>query len=264
MPVSTTPPPPASRSAPPTAAFETPYDSYASHRVEFEAPPSADFEQDSLEKRLMAVQAKVGQQQQDQGQGTGNGNGKGHASRFSIDLSLELERELNSMESPPPVTPLSLPTSGGVQSQKVSTSGGRPPATRKKMTSGPSSESITATGDTQVDPQVLAHLVGELKKSLEDMTKERDDLVQLLTTANEERASDKDALSLLEEKFVKSEEELAAAKKQIKDDEEQIGLLRAKVEESRYVPKFYYFSELTVSVGEVSCDCKRRIDGVSR
>ena len=185
----------------------------------------------------MAVQAKVGQQ--DQGQGNGNGSGKGHASRFSIDLSLELERELNSMESPPPVTPLSLPASGGAQPHRVTPGGGWPLVQRMQMTSRPSSDS--AAGDAAVDPQVLTHLVGELKKSLEAMTKERDDLVQLLTTANEERASDKDALSLMEEKALKAEEELVAARKQIKDDEEQIGLLRAKVEESRYVPNFCYF-----------------------
>jgi uncharacterized protein YfcZ (UPF0381/DUF406 family) len=67
------------------------------------------------------------------------------------------------------------------------------------------------------------------------MTKERDELVKMLSHANAEEANVKDALQLMTEKATQAEEELGEAKKRMKEDEEQILLLRAKVEESRCV-----------------------------
>ncbi|KAJ2934024.1 hypothetical protein H1R20_g3043, partial [Candolleomyces eurysporus] len=125
---------------------------------------------------------------------------------FSIDLSLELEHQLN-MESSPPVTPRHHP--------------------------------FTAALDTPehkheaLDPEVLAHLVSQLRDSLGEMTRERDGLAKLLAAAHAKEANLTDALQLMTEKATETGEELESARKKIKEDEEAISLLRAKVEESR-------------------------------
>ncbi|KAG7443620.1 uncharacterized protein BT62DRAFT_934858 [Guyanagaster necrorhizus] len=121
---------------------------------------------------------------------------------FSIDLSLELERQLD-MESPP-VTP-------AYHTQTHDTC--------------PKRESL--------DPQVLAHIVMQLRQSLAEMTKERDDLLQLVSGAHLREAELKDTLQALAAKATELEEELMAARRQMKDDEDAIAMLRTKVEESR-------------------------------
>ncbi|KAF8998589.1 hypothetical protein BDQ17DRAFT_1544010 [Cyathus striatus] len=123
---------------------------------------------------------------------------------FSIDLSLELERQLTDMESPPNSPPADSET----------------PATAK-----PQRESL--------DPDVLAHIVVQLRNSLMDMTKERDELVKMLSSVNSQEASLKDALQLMTDKATDAEEQLTEARKKAREDEEQITMLRAKVEESR-------------------------------
>ncbi|PPQ65749.1 hypothetical protein CVT26_000350 [Gymnopilus dilepis] len=163
------------------------------HRVEFEAPLSAEIQGRDAERRAQG--------------------------RFSIDLSLELERELANMESPP-VTPAYDATthgqgSDGNQNSKSHTGHGR-------------NES-----DLSPDPEILAHIITQLRQSLADMTKERDDLVKLLAEANQREAVTQDALQALTEKATEAEEERLELKKKMKEDEEQITLLRAKVEESR-------------------------------
>ena len=117
--------------------------------------------------------------------------------RFSIDLSLELEQQLEHMESP------SHPD---------------PDSTSKR-------ESL--------DPHVLAHIIMQLRHSLAEMTKERDELVKALSSALSKEAQLNDALQLMTDKATGMEEELAEAKKKVKEDEEAISMLRSKVEESR-------------------------------
>jgi hypothetical protein len=124
--------------------------------------------------------------------------------RFSIDLSLELERQLN-MESPPASS--SHAVNIGLPNEEEDCS--------------------------KPDPDVLAHIVTHMRKSLADLTKERDDLVRMLAKVNTQEANTKDALHLMTEKATNTGEELDIARKRMKEDEEQIGLLRAKVEESR-------------------------------
>ncbi|ESK97730.1 hypothetical protein Moror_17437 [Moniliophthora roreri MCA 2997] len=116
---------------------------------------------------------------------------------FSIDLSLELERQLESE---------SLPTS---------------PANADT----PARDSL--------DPTVLAHIVMTLRQSLQEMTKERDDLLALLSSAHSKEAELNDALQHMTDKATGMEEELTEARKKMKDDEEAISMLRSKVEESR-------------------------------
>ncbi|KAL0060879.1 hypothetical protein AAF712_012343 [Marasmius tenuissimus] len=117
---------------------------------------------------------------------------------FSIDLSLELERQLESE---------SLPSSP------------------HNAESHPPRDSL--------DPTVLAHIVMQLRQSLADMTKERDDLLALVSTAHSKEAELNDALQHMTDKATTMEEELTEARKKMRDDEEAINLLRSKVEESR-------------------------------
>ena len=131
--------------------------------------------------------------------------------RFSIDLSLELERELN-MESP------------------VASSSYEDIAHVEKVAAAHSNDEQNYI---KPDPDVLAHVVTHMRKSLVDVTEERDELVRMLANANSQDANTKDALQLMTEKATSAGEELDIARKKIREDEEQIVLLRAKVEESR-------------------------------
>ncbi|KAF8885021.1 hypothetical protein BD779DRAFT_1535020 [Infundibulicybe gibba] len=126
----------------------------------------------------------------------------GHKGRFSIDLSLELERELD-MESLPPT----------------------PAHNALTHTPTPTRESL--------DPDVLAHIVMQLRQSLAEVSKERDDLVSLLASAHSKEAQLKDTLQHITDKAMKTEEDLENTRKKVKDDEEAITMLRSKVEESR-------------------------------
>ncbi|KAJ3514718.1 hypothetical protein NLJ89_g2217 [Agrocybe chaxingu] len=137
--------------------------------------------------------------------------------RFSIDLSLELERQL-AMESPP-ITPGHDTTTH--------------PKAHSRTTSYASVKSAVGGSETLPDPDVLVHIVTQLRQSLADMTKERDELIKMLAHANTQEAYTKDALQLMTEKATEAEEELTAARKKMKEDEEQIAMLRSKVEESR-------------------------------
>jgi len=127
--------------------------------------------------------------------------------RFSIDLSLELERQLN-MESPP-ITPVYDGTAAASKDVHAPQHHGKP------------------------DPDVLAHIVTHMRKSLVEITKERDELARMLAKASTQDANTRDALQLMTEKASSAEEELDLARKKIREDEEQIVVLRAKVEESR-------------------------------
>jgi len=95
--------------------------------------------------------------------------------------------------------------------------------------------SDTHLNDLLPDPEVLANIVMQLRHSLTDVTKERDELLRLLASANTQEANAKDALQVMTDKATEAEEELTALRKKAREQEEQIALLRAKVEESRYV-----------------------------
>lgn len=165
------------------------------HNVGFEAPPSTEMD---LEHRLQLTQDRAQQ------------------GRFSIDLSLELERQLN-MESQPSTPSYDV--------------------TAHNVNDATHSAAAMANKESQhygkPDPDVLAHIVIQMRQSLVEVTKERDELVRMLAQANTEDANTKDALQLMTEKATMAEEELDLARKKTREDEEQIVLLRAKVEESR-------------------------------
>ncbi|KAF8343440.1 hypothetical protein F5887DRAFT_972925 [Amanita rubescens] len=84
-----------------------------------------------------------------------------------------------------------------------------------------------------LDPHVLAHIIMQLRHSLAEMTKERDELVKALSAALTKEAELNDALQLVADKATGMEEELAEARKKTREDEEAITMLRSKVEESR-------------------------------
>lgn len=141
--------------------------------------------------------------------------------RFSIDLSLELERQLD-MES--------LPSTPAHPDQNH--------------------QHQKSDSRTELDPHVLAHIVMQLRQSVAEITKERDDLVELLAVANTHGAELKDALEHMTEKATSMEEELTEVRKKARDDEEAITLLRTKVEESRFVlrPLLLYTKKLTLAL----------------
>ncbi|PFH45912.1 hypothetical protein AMATHDRAFT_200154 [Amanita thiersii Skay4041] len=122
--------------------------------------------------------------------------------RFSIDLSLELEHQLEHMES-------SLSNS----------------AIHSSESSEPKHESL--------DPHILAHIIMQLRQSIAEITKERDELTRTLSSALSKEAELSDVLQLMTDKATELEEELLAARRKMKEDEEAIALLRSKVEESR-------------------------------
>ncbi|KAF9499466.1 hypothetical protein BDN71DRAFT_1503174 [Pleurotus eryngii] len=129
--------------------------------------------------------------------------------RHSIDLSIDLEHQLTYLESQPntPADALFAPNANP-----------QPGDERKR-------ESL--------DPHVLASIIMQLRQSLGNMTKERDDLLAIVSTANANEARLTDALQLTTDKCATMEEELTEARRKIKDDEDAIAMLRSKVEESR-------------------------------
>ena len=84
-----------------------------------------------------------------------------------------------------------------------------------------------------LDPVVLSGIVANLRQSLEDLTKERDALVDTVSQAHVREAELNEALALVTERCANYEVEVEGLKKKSQDDEEAISLLRSKVEESR-------------------------------
>ncbi|TFK74895.1 hypothetical protein BDN72DRAFT_868273 [Pluteus cervinus] len=119
---------------------------------------------------------------------------------YSIDLSLELEHQLD-MESQP-----STPFKPDMD---------------------------TSSSEDSLDPQVLTHIVVQLRNSLAAVTKERDQLRHLLLVSQSREASLKEAAALVAEKVETLELELSEVKAKNLDKEESITMLRSKVEESR-------------------------------
>jgi DNA repair exonuclease SbcCD ATPase subunit len=114
---------------------------------------------------------------------------------YSIDLSLELEHQLDNESLPP--TPSAAK---------------RPPS---------------------LDQHVLASIVLQLRKTVEDLTKERDGLFERLAKLESDKTEAEDSLQLFSTRCTQLEEELEEAKTKMKDDEHSINMLRTKVEESR-------------------------------
>ncbi|KAI0820378.1 hypothetical protein BC628DRAFT_1330594 [Trametes gibbosa] len=112
----------------------------------------------------------------------------------SIDLTLELERELDNE---------SLPNSPN------------PPRPQS------------------LDTHVLASIVTQLRLSLEEVTKDRDTLVEQVAEARTREGGLKEALDHVTDKCIRMESDLENAASQRKEDEETISMLRTKVEESR-------------------------------
>ncbi|KAJ7224485.1 hypothetical protein GGX14DRAFT_425900 [Mycena pura] len=128
---------------------------------------------------------------------------------YSIDLSLELERQLDAESFPPTPVPHSPPPQ-------------------------PSHHHVSMPLQMpDIDPHVLAHIISQLRHQLADMTKERDDLLALLSAAHTKEAELEDALQHITDKAMSLDDALSDARKKSKEDDEAISMLRTKVEESR-------------------------------
>ena len=123
-----------------------------------------------------------------------------NARPHSIDLSLELEHQLNTE---------SLPNS---------------PA--------PDRNSFKRQS---LDPHVLASIVTQLRISLAEVTKERDDLLQASEEATQKQVILQENLQIVTDRSTRLEEQLSVAQDKHREDEEAITMLRTKVEESRSV-----------------------------
>lgn len=128
-----------------------------------------------------------------------------HQQHYSIDFSIELERQLD-MES--------LPSTPNNFVQDADTQ---------------------ALSQDSLDPQLHAQVVAQLRDSLTQVTKERDQLKHLLFVAQSQEAGMREAVTEAKEKVRVLGEELSEAQAKNKDDEDSIMMLRSKVEESRYV-----------------------------
>ena len=118
----------------------------------------------------------------------------------SIDMSLALEQQLQEEISiTPPISPL------------------------------------TKERPVSLDPNVLSAIVGNLRRALVEMTKERDDMVELLSETHAREAELKEALDMVSERCQTLESEVDGLRKKSQADEDSISMLRTKVEESRSV-----------------------------
>jgi hypothetical protein len=115
---------------------------------------------------------------------------------YSIDLSLELERQLDNESFPPTPAPAARPQS--------------------------------------MDQHVLASLIRTLRTTVEDVTKDRDELHEQVTKLMSDKKGADDTVLQLSIRCTRMEEELEGAKVQMREDEHSINMLRTKVEESRW------------------------------
>jgi hypothetical protein len=140
---------------------------------------------------------------------TMNSAGRPH----SIDLSLELEHQL------------------ALEEGDTGTPDSHTPAQ-------PQGLGITMPSEQQaqsLDPHVLASIISQLRDQLTRLATERDDLLSHMATYVSREADLKDALQDMTDKFTAAREEVATSREQHADDQENISMLRAKVEESRLV-----------------------------
>jgi chromosome segregation ATPase len=123
-----------------------------------------------------------------------------NARPHSIDLSLELEHQLNSESLP------NTPAHGQHSFKRQS-----------------------------LGPHVLASIITQLRFSLAEVTKERDEILRAFEEATHKQAFLQENLQIVTDRSTKLEEQLSVAQDKHKDDEEAINMLRTKVEESRSV-----------------------------
>lgn len=118
----------------------------------------------------------------------------------SIDLSLELEHQLNAESLPNSPTP-----------------------------------DVSSFKRQSLDPHVLASIITQLRISLDNVTKERDDLLSAFEESTQKQTLLQENLQIVTDRSSKLEEQLSLAHDKHKDDDEAIAMLRTKVEESRYL-----------------------------
>ncbi|KAI6044216.1 hypothetical protein EDC04DRAFT_3137954 [Pisolithus marmoratus] len=98
----------------------------------------------------------------------------------------------------------------------------------------PPSSPAAATGRPQsVDTNVLASVITQLRTSLAEVTRERDELAKSLAEYQAREADVKDAIANMSEKCSTLQDQLDKANDRTKEDENTISILRGKVEESR-------------------------------
>lgn len=106
-----------------------------------------------------------------------------------------------------------------------------------------------------LDPHVLASIVIQLRESLAEVTKERDELSTMLAETQSNELSMKDALHNLAEKCVRLETDLTTCQDKNREDADAISMLRGKLEDSRYVRVNSYIRQALCSpVSKTSSD----------
>lgn len=100
----------------------------------------------------------------------------------------------------------------------------------------PNSPTVARTSEDHaqpLDPQVLASIVTQLRLSLEQVSKERDDLSNMLVEVQARETDLKDALHTVSERSLRLEGELAALSEKNREDQDAVAMLRSKLEDSR-------------------------------
>ncbi|KAL1746792.1 hypothetical protein HDZ31DRAFT_80935 [Schizophyllum fasciatum] len=86
---------------------------------------------------------------------------------------------------------------------------------------------------SSLDPQVLAHIIGQLRESIAGQARELETTKEMLARSAGTESELRDALQFMTDKATALEEEVTELRRKAQDDEEAISMLRTKVEESR-------------------------------
>ncbi|KAI5989383.1 hypothetical protein EDD15DRAFT_1322652 [Pisolithus albus] len=97
----------------------------------------------------------------------------------------------------------------------------------------PLSPAAVADRPQSVDTHILASIITQLRTSLAEVTRDRDELAKSLAEFRAREADVKDAIASMSEKCSNMQDQLDKANDRIKEDENTISILRGKVEESR-------------------------------
>lgn len=100
----------------------------------------------------------------------------------------------------------------------------------------PNSPTVARSGQDHsqpLDPEVLASIVTQLRLSLENVTKERDDLSNVLVEVQARETDLKQALHTVSERCLRLEGEVATLVEKNKEDQDAVTMLRSKLEDSR-------------------------------
>lgn len=112
-----------------------------------------------------------------------------------------------------------------------------------------------------LDHHVLAHIITDLRSSVAETTRHRDELAKSVAEIQTREKDLIDTLAHMTDKCSKLQEELDVAKSKAQDSENSISLLRTKVEESRYVTPCLCSDQLSTSrPGGDSCASSPRAD----